>query len=91
MSTTQYTSCTGTLPGHSSLAQESKLTPATPTGFVTDKQSFEILAARHKQLSDNPAERMTTTGETDLVTQDLLISVEYMIDTQLWELRSFMK
>ena len=73
------------------VAQNSDLAPATPEGFVTDKRSLEIVAARHKQLSDNLAERITATGETDLVTQDLLISVKYMVDHQLYKIRSFMK
>ena len=73
------------------VAENSDLTPATPEGFVTDKRSLEIVAARHKQLSDNLAERITATGETDLVTQDLLIAVKYMVDHQLYKVRSFMK
>ena len=70
---------------------DSKLTPATPAGFVTDKQSVEILAARYQQLSDNVAQRIADTGDTDLVTQDLLISVKAALDLHLYKVRSFLK
>ncbi len=73
------------------VAQNANLSPATPAGFTTDKESLDILSARHLQLTERLAERITATGETDLVTQDLLISVKDMIDYQLWQMRSFMK
>lgn len=57
---------------------------------MTDKQSLELLANRHVQLSDNLAKRIAYTGETDAVAQDRLIFVKYMVDSQLWELRFFM-
>lgn len=73
------------------VADNADLRPATPQGFVTDKQSLEVLSARHLQLSNRLGERIAATGDTDAVTQDLLISVRDMIDKQLWMMRSFLK
>ncbi len=75
----------------STVVTGSQLTPATPGGFVTDKQSLEILAARYEQLSNNVAQRIVATGETDMVTQDLLIAVKATLDLHLWKVRSVMK
>lgn len=73
------------------VAENANLSPATPTGFVPDRESLEILTARHLQISERLVERIARTGETDVVTQDLLISVRDLIDKQLWMLRSFLK
>ncbi|WP_116126497.1 Dps family protein [Lewinella sp. IMCC34183] len=73
------------------VVSDSPLSPATPAGFVSDKRSLEILAERYEQLSNNVARRITETGETDPVTQDLLISVKDMLDLHLWKVRSFLK
>ena len=53
----------------SAVAENANLSPATPAGFTSDKESLQILTARHLQLSDRLAERITATGETDMVTQ----------------------
>jgi len=74
----------------SAVAANANLT-AVPDGFVTDMQTLELLAARHETISDRLAQRISDTGETDPVTQDLLITVKYMIDEQLWKLRSHLK
>ena len=73
------------------VAANANLSPATPAGLVADRESLDILSARHLQLSNRLGERIATTGETDVVTQDLLISVRDMVDKQLWMLRSFQK
>lgn len=73
------------------VAASADLSPAVAEDFVTDKQSLELLTARHLTISNRLAERIAATGETDPVTQDLLISVKDMIDHQLWKMRSFLK
>ncbi|WP_116107569.1 Dps family protein [Lewinella sp. IMCC34191] len=73
------------------VAANANLSPAVPGGFVADKETLELLSARHLQISNRLGERIAETGETDVVTQDLLISVRDMIDKQLWMMRSFLK
>ena len=73
------------------VARNADLGPATPEGFVADRESLEVLTARHLEISNRLGERIARTGETDVVTQDLLISVRDLIDKQLWMLRSFLK
>ncbi len=73
------------------VAANANLTPPTPAGFVSDRQSLELLTARHLEISNRLGNRIAETGETDIVTQDLLISVRDRIDKQLWMMRSFLK
>ncbi|MGB3800051.1 MAG: DNA starvation/stationary phase protection protein [Lewinella sp.] len=73
------------------VAANANLSPAVPGGFVTDKESLELLSARHLQISNRLGDRIADTGETDVVTQDLLIALRDMIDKQLWMMRSFLK
>src|SRR5690554_4620174 len=59
-----------------------------PEGKIADIQALDILTARYLQMSDRLAERLEETGETDVVTQDLLLKVKNMVEIHLWKLRS---
>jgi starvation-inducible DNA-binding protein len=59
-----------------------------PEGEITDVKALDLLTARYLQMSDRLAERLEETGETDLVSQDILLKVKNMIEIHLWKLRS---
>ena len=73
------------------VAQNANLTPATPEGFVTDKQTLEVLATRHLEISNRLADRIETTNDTDPTTSNLLQETKHMIDHQMWMMRSHVK
>ncbi|WP_034890884.1 Dps family protein [Gillisia sp. Hel_I_29] len=72
----------------SAVATKAKLGD-TPTGFQKDHEVIKSLVMSTKKLSDNLAESIELVGDKDVVTQDLLIGIQYDIDTYLWKLRSF--
>ncbi len=69
------------------VAEHVKLTKF-PTGTISDKQSLDVLTARYLEFSDNLAQRLEQTGETDITTQDILIKVKRIVDMHLWQLRA---
>ena len=70
------------------VAKMADLKPIT-NGFVKDYDVIKILSQRYLTISDRLGKRLKSTGETDLVTQDLLIDVRRTMDHHLWKLRSF--
>ena len=72
------------------VAQTADLT-AFFEGFVTDKQVLDLLTERYKTMSDRTYECIDTTGETDPVTQDMLIDVARLLDDHLGKRRALQK
>ncbi|PRP66451.1 Dps family protein [Nonlabens agnitus] len=62
---------------------------ATPNGFQKDYDVVKDLSTKTQKLSNFLSDQIEITGETNVVTQDLLIDVKAGIDIYLWKIRSF--
>ena len=61
----------------------------TSTGFQKDYNVVKDITNKTQQLSKFLSDQIEITGESDVVTQDLLIDVKASVDIYLWKLRSF--
>lgn len=74
--------------GRSSSVAAATPLPEAPAGQVRDSHAVEQMAARLSQVAERIAGRAAEVGDTDLLTQDLLIEVGAGLEKQAWMLRA---
>lgn len=62
---------------------------STPVGFQNDYDVVKDITVKSKKLSDLLADKIESVGDSDFVTQDLLIDIKSSIDHFLWKFRSY--
>lgn len=69
------------------VAEHSTLT-AAPAGWIADRDVVEMFVERLTTVSTRIRGRLDRLGETDPITQDLLIGIVHGLEKQLWMIRA---
>jgi starvation-inducible DNA-binding protein len=69
------------------IAGNSKLPPA-PAGWIPDREVIDMFVDRLTGVAARLRERVDRLGETDPITQDLLIGIVHGLEKQLWMIRA---